>query len=871
MSKAAIFGVFCIVLLAVAATAGLVSVNLHGADRLAEPAAVETAISPAQPYIDQGKSYLVAHNILAARDQFNLAVQADSSNQEAQLLYGTTRVFAVVEDGQSVNTTGLDSVREILQLSGFIFSQFSVYGTTTTSRPDGIAATTPRTGAILDFLKAKLLPEVDGAIANLNTVTNSAFTSVIAPSSINKGPGVSITIDYADALVIRALLQEIKCNLELLMVYGLDVSLPDIQAGKDQLMTYKHFFSSDATLLTPKDAPRLATAKTALVSFIDTYTSATQYLKNRSGSAHHLFVIDVPISDEAASLTSLNIDKIKDKLAELKTGLNGTYLLPIKKMNDPDRFIDLSKFFNSASPINFRSQLANCTNGTVLADPTLGGLFPLGLTAALSPKLPAISADILGVACTGRETPMMKLSPDGMYLDYTYSSTQTLTISNHGTGNLSVSSVNRVGQDSSEFVLSPGTCGSLSPTLLPGGSCTEVVSLKTPYQITYPSAEIQVTSNDLSSPISFINLMGYTSGLNSSTPLTGTYNGTLNIAGSGSVEIYSPSKPWYTGSFTGPGSSQSPVNVGTILEFYPQPSPGYYFSGWSGCDSVDGDACKVQSYAAKSITATFTKDSRTPVVMAYPPGGTYAGPQTVTLAANKDGAIYYTLNGSTPSASSTMYTGPLTIPAPATLKYIAIDPFNIPSAVKTETYTGWNPNATLYVSTAGNGGGTINSIVPQSGLIVCSRPSQQGDICSTTQATGMNVILSATSDSTSLFSGWSLGSCPGTDPCSITLNSNTSVTGTFVSMPPVRVETLGYPTTYHSTIQDAFNNAHAYSAIRLQSGAIDDINPTFSQIFSITILGGYNAGFITQTDYSYLQGIFTIISGSVTIERLIVK
>jgi hypothetical protein len=868
MRKAVIFGVLCIVVLAVAATAGLVSVDLPKIGPNADPPKLASA-SAAQPYIDQGKAYLVAHNIIAARNSFAQAYNADNTNQEANLLYGITRVLAVAEDSSTTPTDGINTVRQIFENSGFNFTQYSIYGSTYTT-PHQFAAGTPWTGAVIDFLNTNLLAQVNNAISNLNLVTDTSFSSVIDTSAINKGTGAAITIDYADVMVIKSLLQLLKCNLNLLMVYDLNVSLPNIQAGKDQLNTYRQFFVNDANLLKPTHPLLLDTAKTALIAFIDNYTTATQYLKNRPTQAHHLFVVDVPVTDEAASLTTLGLDRIKDKLVDLKAGLNGgTYQLPIKKMNQRDRFVDLTKFFNGSAAIDFRTQLANCTTGTVLADPKLGGLFPLGLSAAYSPGLPSLAADILGVACSSRGTAMLDLNPIGMYLDYSYSPSGTLTISNKGTANLTVS-LSTVGPDSSQFTISPGTC----PTLSPGQSCTQTVSLKTPYTIMNPSAEIKVTSNDLSAPTSYVNLWGWTSGSTYSTPLTGTPSATIKITGSGSVEFsgHSPDyNNWYDGSCPGPGTCTGNVIEGTSIDLYPQPSPGYYFTGWSGCDSVDGDTCKVTFYAAKTATATFTKDSRTPVVMGYPPTGTYYSPQTVTLEANKDAAIYYTLNGAQPSASSTSYNGTFSISSPTTtLKYVAIDPFNISSAVKTETYT-WLANPTLTVIPGGSGGGTINNIYPYSGIIICSKPAENGDICSATLPYESEITLYATTDPTSLFSGWSIGTCPGTGPCKVTVDETKNVTGTFVTMPPISVETSGYVTTYHSTFQDALAHAHANSAIRLQAGLIYDINPSYSLPFSITLLGGYNAGFITQADYSYLQGIFTINSGSASIDRLVVK
>jgi hypothetical protein len=872
MRKSVIFGLLCIVVLVAAATAGLVSVDFPGGDQIAAPSEMEAG--PGQGNIDQGKIYLAAHNILGAREQFRLAVQKEPSNQEANLLYGVTRVFAVVEDGQSLHTSGLDSVREIFELAGFVFTQFNIYDSIYT-KPDQLADTTPQTGAILDFLNTKFLPEINGAITNLATVTNTSFASVIDPSAINKGPGTAITVDYADALVIRALLQAMKCNLELLMVYGLNVDLPSIQADKDQLMTYKQFFN-DSTFLTPKDAPRLATAKSALIAFIDNYTSAAQYLRNRSGSSHHLFVIDVPISDEAVSMTPLRLDKIRDELAKLKAGLNGkTYMLPITKLNENDRFVDLTKFFNSASPINFRSQLANCTSGTVLPDPTIGGLFPLGISSAFSSELPSISADILGVACTGRETPQIRFDQDSIYISDTqyYSNIpQSFTISNQGTANLIISSVSLVGLNSSEFTLSPGTCGTTPYTLAPGASCTAQLGLHTPYQYSFLEADVQINSTDVSSPRTYVELSGYTYASGNSLPPTGSFALTVNKtgAGSGTVECSGYSyNNWYPPNIC--SGTCGTFQTGAAIELTPQPSPGSVFTGWNGCDSVEGDTCYVKMYAAKTVTATFNKDTRTPVVTAYPPDGTYHGPLDVTLASNKEANIYYTLNGAAPSSSSTQYTGPFSITAPTTtLRYIAIDPFNVSSAAKTETYS-WLPDPVLTLSLSGSGGGTINNILPYSGIINCSRPGETGDKCTATLPYETILTLHASPDSTALFSNWSPAYCPGTGDCKITLDANTSVTGTFVTMPPVMVETSGFPTTYHSTIQDAFANAHADSVIRLQALTFPESNLSFSRPFSISILGGYNAGFLNQADYSYLQGVLTIISGSITIDRLVVK
>ena len=73
-------------------------------------------------------------------------------------------------------------------------------------------------------------------------------------------------------------------------------------------------------------------------------------------------------------------------------------------------------------------------------------------------------------------------------------------------------------------------------------------------------------------------------------------------------------------------------------------------------------------------SATFDFTTQTPTVTFTPAPGTYVSAQSVTLSdSDADAKIYYTVDGSGPSAASTLYSGAIQVSASETIKAIAID------------------------------------------------------------------------------------------------------------------------------------------------------------------------------------------------------
>lgn len=89
-----------------------------------------------------------------------------------------------------------------------------------------------------------------------------------------------------------------------------------------------------------------------------------------------------------------------------------------------------------------------------------------------------------------------------------------------------------------------------------------------------------------------------------------------------------------------------------------------------------------------------------------PATGTYATAQSVTITcATPDASIRYTIDGSTPTAASLLYTAPVTVSATTTLKAIAFKPGLIDSALA---------SATITISPGNTGGGSSGTFAPAS-------------------------------------------------------------------------------------------------------------------------------------------------------------
>ncbi len=145
------------------------------------------------------------------------------------------------------------------------------------------------------------------------------------------------------------------------------------------------------------------------------------------------------------------------------------------------------------------------------------------------------------------------------------------------------------------------------------------------------------------------------------------------------------------------------------------PASGKRFKEWKGVDDLTftvgnkktSEATFTMPAQAVTVEATYEDIPTVSVPKFSPKGGTYTSAQNITISSETSGAdIYYTLDGSTPTASSAKYSEPVSVMKTMTIKAIAVKADMLDSDVISATYTinSVTP-AKTYAVTVENGSG----------------------------------------------------------------------------------------------------------------------------------------------------------------------
>jgi hypothetical protein len=233
----------------------------------------------------------------------------------------------------------------------------------------------------------------------------------------------------------------------------------------------------------------------------------------------------------------------------------------------------------------------------------------------------------------------------------TYATTQSVTISDTTAGTTIYYTTNGTAPTTSSSVYSGAISVSSTETLA-------AIAVKTGYTTSAAATATYTISPALSTP--------------TFSPSAGTYTGAQSVVIS---EATTGANIYYTTDSSTPTTS-SKMYSGGIWQATTQ--------------TLKAIAVKAGSTNSAVATATFTIAPVLPEPTFNLAGGSaaYATSQTVTISDSLAGAsIYYTSNGTVPTASSTKYAGPITVSTTETIEAIAMETGYTKSAVSSALYT----------------------------------------------------------------------------------------------------------------------------------------------------------------------------------------
>jgi len=293
---------------------------------------------------------------------------------------------------------------------------------------------------------------------------------------------------------------------------------------------------------------------------------------------------------------------------------------------------------------------------------------------------------------------------------------------------------------------------------------------------------------------------------------------TLSVSSSGASSVYINGTPnTYDGTTN---YTRNGITSGTTLTLVALSTKGTAnFSSWSGCTSTSGRTCYVTMSSNKTVTATYT----TPAV-------------TRTLSVNSSGASSVSIMGSLSTYNGTTNYNKTGITSGTTLYLVA------PSTKGTANFSSWSGCTSVngrvcYVTMSSNKTATAIYTTPAvtrtlsvnssgaSSVYVSGSPSTYAGTTNYTRngiTSGTNLVLTAPSTKgTANFSSWSGCTSVNGRTCSVTMNSNKSVTANYTTPAVTRtlsVNSSGASSVYVSGSPSTYAGTTNYTRNGITSG-----------------------------------------------------
>ncbi|TGE24819.1 PKD domain-containing protein [Hymenobacter aquaticus] len=349
---------------------------------------------------------------------------------------------------------------------------------------------------------------------------------------------------------------------------------------------------------------------------------------------------------------------------------------------------------------------------------------------------------------------------------------------------------------------------------LPAGSYTLTATAgsngsvsKSPDQASYASGTVVTLTATPAAGYQFAGWSGDASG--TTNPLSVTMTGNKTITAT--FTAIPPTTYVLTTATVGSGTVTKNPNAasyasGTVVSLTATPAAGYTFSGWSGDATGTTNPLSVTMSANKSITATFTAIPAGQSVTSYTlvNADTDTDIQPLTAGATLNLATLPTRNLNVRANTNPATVGSVVFAlsgAQTRSQTEGVAPYALFSDANAD-YNPWTPAVGSYSLTArpysaASGGGTAGTALTISFSVtdatapgpftlttsVVGSGSVTKNPNAASYASGTVVSLTATPAAGQQFSGWSGDASGTTNPLSVTMSANKSITATFTAIP----------------------------------------------------------------------------------------
>lgn len=306
--------------------------------------------------IASGRAALVSHDIVTANTDFQAAVAASPTDQEANVLYAASQVFVLETQTPA---------QKLLNSLNVTSAGRDIFDWTARQKPGIPASATLTSDTFKTYATTILLPQLQSAQQNLAAVTDTSFSTTLSASEDGLA---DVTIDYGDVKLLEALVDAGIASIEAGDTFNSLVKSTDFAAWlRTNALTIQTLVAKYPALFTSSN-PSYTAAFSAFSQSVTNYVAASNFIRARVTVTNNLFSID---PSEAGSEA-----RLRNELVSLQTSITTTAVIGTTQVY----LGALNSFGHSLRTLLPKFEENHAIPGTY-PDLTFGGVLP-GIAAA---------------------------------------------------------------------------------------------------------------------------------------------------------------------------------------------------------------------------------------------------------------------------------------------------------------------------------------------------------------------------------------------------------------------------------------------------------------------------------------------------------